>query len=452
MPTVVLGRDDFVGVVRNAVAGLGFAPDIAMVSFPISMFLAESDISPLKAGLDRFVDGLTTWTPQSAARTARLPMIAVEADEPLQLSDRFNRLFLNRKWGDGLPLVPPTRERVQWILQGTDVPPDTLIGKFLPRGGIVSMETAAVSLAMAGGRPEYLPVLVAALEAVFDPVIFHETWQATSCSTFPAIIVGGPIAQQIRLNSGFGLMGPDPNHPAGASIGRALRLLQQNVGGALPGIGSMAVFGGMRYTNAVFAEDEAGLPTDWKPFNEEYLGFERGANTVAVAVVSGASNILRRGKGKETLERETLDGLYRISSYMRAINANSYTAHPEGTPGVLLITRPVANQMSALGWSKDRIRQFLWDNTKIPLREMEQAGALQWARGYGQEASLNQDPWPITAKPGNLAIVVAGGTHTTHAYWMQTAFVPRVAKARIVLPSRWNELLRQASEDVGGDA
>ena len=83
------------------------------------------------------------------------------------------------------------------------------------------------------------------------------------------IIVNGPIAKEIRLNSGFGLLGPDPQHPAGASIGRALRLLQQNVGGALAGVGTMAIFGGMRYTNAVFPEDEDGFPEDWRTVSED---------------------------------------------------------------------------------------------------------------------------------------------------------------------------------------
>ena len=78
------------------------------------------------------------------------------------------------------------------------------------------------------------------------------------------------------------------------------------------------------------------------------------------------------------------------------------------------------------------------------MAELERAGAPQWIRGYGQADSLRHDPWPITAKPENLAIVVAGGTHTTHAYWMQSAFVPRVAKAQIRLPAEWDALLREA--------
>ena len=110
---------------------------------------------------------------------------------------------------------------------------------------------------MAGGRPEYLPVLVAAVEAFLDPESGSEQLQAASGSAFP----GGDRQRADRpgrsgSTAGFGCLGPDPQHPAGASIGRALRLMQQNVGGALPGVGTMANYGGLRYTNVVFAEDE----------------------------------------------------------------------------------------------------------------------------------------------------------------------------------------------------
>ena len=118
-----------------------------------------------------------------------------------------------------------------------------------PRGGVTTVETCAIALAMAGGRAEYLPVLIAAVEAFLQPDVNAEQLQAASGGAYPVVIVNGPIAKQIRLNSGFGCLGPDPQRPAGASIGRALRLIQQNVGGALPGIGAMANYGSMRYTN-----------------------------------------------------------------------------------------------------------------------------------------------------------------------------------------------------------
>ncbi len=192
-------------------------------------------------------------------------MIRVEGASVEDAFARANHLMLANRWGDGLPLWPPTRERVDWILTGAAQPRRQRLGTFPPRGGVTTIESCAIALAMAGGRPEYLPVLVAAVEAFLDPESGSETLQAASGSAFPVVIVNGPIGAQIRLNAGFGCLGPDPQRPAGASIGRALRLLQQNLGGALPGIGTMANYGGLRYTNVVFAEDEASLPAGWAP-------------------------------------------------------------------------------------------------------------------------------------------------------------------------------------------
>jgi hypothetical protein len=340
---------------------------------------------------------------------------------------------------------------VSWILRGTDVRRDTLVGKFMPRGGIVTTETLAVALAMAGGRPEYLPVLHAAVRAILDPVLEHEGWQATSSSTFPVVVVNGPMAREIRLNAGFGLLGPDPQHPAGASIGRAIRLLQQNLGGALPGTGTMAMFGAMRYTNAVFAEDEEGLPSGWEPFNADYMGYAKGVNSVAVNVASGADNIIRRGIGTETLEFEARASLYRIATYMKSHNANSIAAHQAGTPGILLLSRTVANQLAAVGWTKRSIQEFLWEHSRIARSNLERSGLVAWMehRGAGQ---LEEDPWPITRAPENIAIVVAGGSHPTHAFWMQTSIAKKMTGAEIQLPSQWRELIAAGARELGYNA
>ena len=235
-------------------------------------------------------------------------------------------------WGDGLPLNAPTGARVDWILKGTDLPSDHVVGKVMPRGGIATVETIAVSLAMAGGRPEYLPVLIGAMSAILHPDMDHDKWQATSGSTYPVVIVNGPIAKQIRLNSGFGLLGPDPQHPAGASIGRAIRLLQQNAGGALPGVGTMAMFGGMRYTNAVFAEDEEGLPDGWVPVCTDKWGMPPGTNAVTVFVGTSATNILRRGVGKEEPDEEAVQSLRRVAGYLGNPNPHYAGGWAHGTP------------------------------------------------------------------------------------------------------------------------
>ena len=139
----------------NAVAGLGLAPDAAMVTFPIEMFLPGSDIGPVRARKQEFYDGLTRWRSALAGDGAgEAPMLRVEGTSVEDAFARVNHLMLANRWGDGLPLWPPTRERVDWILRGSAQPRGRKLGTFPPRGGVTTVESCAVALAMAGGRPE----------------------------------------------------------------------------------------------------------------------------------------------------------------------------------------------------------------------------------------------------------------------------------------------------------
>ena len=445
-------REDFVGVVRNAVAGLGFDADAPMVTFPIAPFLVGSDLGPIEDGCSRFVEGLTEWRPRADETGLRQPpKVAVQANGFEAAFDQINQRFLVNRWGDGLPVIPPTDERVARILAGTDRDPRDVVGKVMPRGGIATVETVAVALAMAGGRPEYLPVLIGALEGLLHPGIEHDKIQATSGSTFPVVVVNGPVGEAIRLNSGFGLVGPDPQHPAGGSIGRALRLIMQNVGGALPGVGTMAMFGGMRYTNAVFAEDEDGLPPGWSPLATTRFGFEPGVNAVTVYIATGASNIMRRGVGKEAPEEEGEQSLHRVAGYLGSPNPHYTHSWSRGTPGLLVMSRVVAGQLAGLGWDQERIRDFLWSRSRIPADTVRRTGLRQWieqAPDADTVASANADPWPITRSAEQLMVCVAGGHHPTHNFWMQ-AYAPEVACVPLELPASWERLIAAADDELG---
>ena len=443
-------RVEFIGVTKNAIAGFGFYPEVAMSIYPVNLFLVESDLTPIKQNIDQFVQGLTQWQPTyKEKKIVEPPNLKISGRNYEENFAALNRLFLKNMWSDGLPLLPPTPERVRWILRGTDLPPDFKIGKILPQGRIATVKTLAIALATAGGRPEYLPFLIAAIEGMIHPGLQHQGWQATSCSIFPAVVVNGPAAKQIRLNSGFGLMGPDSQHPAGGAIGRAMRLLQQNVGGAVPGIGTMAQYGGMRYTNAVFAEDEKGLPKGWQPLSVEYFGATRGENTVAVYPVSSATNILRRGSGKETAEEEAVGSLYRIAHFMEAPNANIYEGYEEGTPGILIMSSTIVHQLARLGWTKEKIKEFLWENSKVPVAKLKRAAMLLYMEGKGIDLKTMPDPFPITSKAKNIMIVIAGGHHPTHAYWMQAAQGPKTVSVKVKLPANWQQLLKEAEEELG---
>ena len=436
----------------NAVAGLGLAPDAAMVTFSIEMFLPGSDISPVETRKREFYDGLTRWRSAFAGDGAgQAPMITVEATSVEDALTQANHLMLAKRWGDGLPLWPPTRGRVDWILRGAAGPRHRRLGTFPPRGGITTIESCAVALAMAGGRPEYLPVLVAAVEAFFDPESGSETLQAASGSAFPVVIVNGPIGDEIRLNAGFGCLGPDPQRPAGASIGRALRLLQQNLGGALPGIGTMANYGGLRYTNVVFAEDEASLPAGWPPHGTERHGFAPGTSSISLAFANGATNIRRRGAKKETPEEDAFQGMHRMADFMRVPNMAGLSGYEHGTPGILMIPGVVAQTMAGLGWTKASMRDFLWEHSRIPAGELRRAGGPAWIEIDTSKVardSLALDPWPITARPDNFVIVVAGGGHPTNSYWLQ-GYSPGVVGRPIELPSSFATLLADADRDLG---
>jgi hypothetical protein len=349
-----------------------------------------------------------------------------------------------------LPIWPATKPRVDWILLGTELSRDRVLGKVLPRGATATIESCAIALAMAGGRPEYLPVLIAAVEAFLDPLSDSEHMQADSAGAFPVIIVNGPIAQQIRLNSTFGCLGPDPQRPAGGSIGRALRLMQQNLGGALPGVGAMAMWGAMRYTNVVFGEDEDNMPAGWLPHGTERHGFAPGSNSISLVFATGVTNIRRRGIS-ETPQDDALHGMHRMADYLRAPNLGCLIGYNDGTPGILMISPVVAKAMAAVGWTKRSMREFLWEHAKIPADELRRGGADSWIendRDPVVRESLKLDPWPHSARPENLILLVAGGGHPTNSYWME-GYSPHVIGRPITIPKTFARLLEQADRDIG---
>jgi hypothetical protein len=418
-----------------------------MVVFPLELFLPGSDLGAVSARKDEFYAGLTTWRSVSAqAAGAGSKLVSINASSELGALASANDFMLARQWGDGLPLWPATPERVDWILRGAALPRRHVLGKFPPRGAVTTVESAAIALAMAGGRPEYLPVLIAAVEAFLDPHSDADALQADSGSVFPVIIVNGPIATEIGINSGFGCLGPDPRHPAGGSIGRALRLMQQNLGGALPGTGAMAMFGAMRYTNAVFAEDEAGLPSGWLPHSVERHGFERGLNSVSLVFANGVSNIKRRSAIKETPEEDINQGMHRIADVLRGAQLGCLVGYEHGTPGILMIPQVVAQRMAEFGWSKSSIKAFLWEHSKVPASQLARSGSRAWIEIQAPQ-SLALDPWPIAARADNIVVVVAGGGHPTNAYWI-AGCCPHVIGRGIRVPESFGTLIDEAHADA----
>ena len=437
-------------------ASMGFPPEAPQCILPTSIFLERSDLGTIDEKMDEIINRLTKWEPKTKNKgTTALPKIPIDGKDYPEAVDNMNLLFQRNGWSDTLPMLPPTEERIDRLLTGTDLPRDVVLGKILPRGGIATVELIATIAAMAGCRPEYMPVLIAVMTAILNPEFAHWGINATTNSCYPVVIVNGPVAKQIRLNSGYGCLGPDPAHPAGGLIGRTIRLLMLIVGGAMPGSRSMSIFGGpARYTGIVFAEDEDGLPQDWEPLNVE-RGFARGSNVVTVGVVTSTVNL--SGGGTATTEEEAFKNLYKSACHIRVPSSvyflNSGPKWPDRPPGYLLLPGKGAQGLSMLGWSKGKVKTFLWEHSKVPWFDIKNARSPKEIAEHINACDgllKENESWPITSKPENIMIIVAGGAQSGHWYWMQGYYQPpRPMSVEIGLPTGWGKLMEKAEEQLG---
>src|SRR5262245_59283759 len=206
------------------------------------------------------------------AELLKVPGSSIEADDDF---DAVNALVAERGWGDGLPIVPPTAARVAAMLAWCDRPWHDPIAKMAPRYGEATPLRLAANAVMAGCKPEYFPLYLLAIEAMCEEPMNLYGVQATTHPCAPLVIVNGPVAGELHVNSGHNAFGPGAS--ANATIGRAIRLALLNIGGATPGLADMATFGAPSKYSYLVAENEAASP--WEP-----LHVERGLPAEASAV------------------------------------------------------------------------------------------------------------------------------------------------------------------------
>ena len=419
------------------------------------MFVADSDLSPINENIDKIIYGLTKWEPKRKTKgITAAQKITVKGKDYEDALSKMHYMFLRYMWSDGLPLFPPTEDRVNWILRGTDLSRDTVVARILPGGRIASVESLAISLAMTAGRPEYLPVLIAAIEAFTEPEFRHDWMNATTGSVYPGVIVNGPMAKQIRLNSGYSFLGPNPNFPAGGPIGRALRIVFMDVGGAIPGIGSLSISGVNRYTNMVFAEDEDSLPSGWNPLSVD-RGFPKGENVVTVVPACDYQHVMGANVSTEESLRTVLGTYGRVMGYPNT-GMGRCGVDEKKMSGMVLLPRRTASGFAELGWSKEDVRKGLWENSKISWSEIKSAYRDDYIKSVIEQAGdvfVEGKPWPISRTPEQIVIAIAGGDQSGHASYVRFGGASNyeVASKGIKLPAKekWDELLKEAEKEMG---
>jgi hypothetical protein len=392
VPSVVLGTDAFLSLAKATSAKHGLPHmSVALVPHPLGGIAADTARAKADAILDEVLRGLTTDPAAPPATSAAGPTLMEVPDD----LDAFQVWAMEQEWSDGLPVLPPTEARVAKILGARAA--DELIATLMPLDGRATLHAIAVGAALTGAGPEHLPVIVAAIRAVAKPEFNLNAIQCTTHPCTPLLIVNGPIAARLGVAGGPNALGN--GHRANAVIGRAVRLVLQNVGGARPGREDRATLGHPGKFTYCVAENEAQSP--WEPLHVE-RGFGRDESTVTVCGSEPPHNVNDHGSSTGETLMAAIAGT--------AATTGSNNIYLAGDPLVILGPEHAAT-IAASGWSKADFKRRFWEAARVPLKKFSADNIARFTlthperfEGAGPETLL-----PFASRPEDVMVIVAGG-------------------------------------------
>jgi len=318
--------------------------------------------------------------------------------------EEVNRFFYRNGWTDGLAIAPPTEKAVAEMISGTDLPADHVVAKIIPRLGKATIEKIAVNAVMAGALPTHMPVLIAAVQAMMDPRSRFDTFEVSTGSWAPFLILNGPIRNDIHVNSSSGAL--SPGDIANAAIGRAVGLIVKNIGGARKGIEDMGVIGNPGKYSLVLGEYEEESP--WEPLHVE-RGFKKEDSTVTMFLPNTYI---------QTIPRDT-----NAKGFLE-----TYASLNPGSMSCIVVVPTHAKVLSNEGWTKKRVKEYVLKNSVSPYPPVQ----------GGQGTPIP----PTTPGLDDLMIIVAGGPGAwigllRSAGGWENSFVTK----KIILPRNWDKLV-----------
>jgi len=392
VPSVVLGTDAFLSLAKATSAKHGLPHmAVALVPHPLGGVAPDTARAKADAILDEVLSGLTKDPAPPASRAAAGATL-VESPEDL---DAFQVWAMEQEWSDGLPVLPPTEARVAKILGRRTG--DETVSTLAPLDGRATLHAIAVNAALAGAGPEHLPVIIAAIRAVARPEFNLNAIQCTTHPCTPLVIVNGPIAVRLGVAGGPNALGN--GHRANAVIGRAVRLILQNGGGARPGREDRATLGHPGKFTYCLAENEAQSP--WEPLHVE-RGFDRNESTVTVCGSEGPHNVNDHG----SMSGETLMAAIAGTAATTGSN-NIYLA---GDPLVILGPEH-AQTIASSGWSKADFKRRFWEAARVPLKRFSADNVARFMTIHPErfESSGPDTLLPFASRPEDVMVIVAGG-------------------------------------------
>jgi hypothetical protein len=383
-PGVFVVGDNAIHTAKMSARDAGM-PTLRIVSLPsIDYYPNRLTVAGLKqvvkTNINAIVDALTkTLTPEEKT-PALIPekenpaTIEITADSYGSVLEKFNQVYLDKHWGDGLPLIPPTEEAVKRMLTGTSRSPDEVIGKVPFRNGIATIKKIAINAVMAGAKPEYLPIIIAAIECLTTENSFSHMMSSEGGFTL-AIMITGPIGKEISMNCSVGLLGH--GWQANNTIGRAIRLCITNFGYLWPGEIDMALLGRPSpHTFYTFAENIEQSP--WESFNEG-LGYRPKESCVTLSTVGGTGGMSIKIYGGGVVEpwdvKQVLQNLVKEVASDRAI----FAAYKLGVANpfahfrkhIMVIHPELAIMLKRIGYqTKQSLRDYIYESSKVPYEEL----------------------------------------------------------------------------------
>jgi hypothetical protein len=297
-------------------------------------------------------------------------------------------LFYQKGWTDGLPVIPPTKDRIESMLKMVGMAPDAVIGAIPERGRVFTAEVVAINAVMAGCLPEYFPVVVTAVSAICDSAFGLHGPTASTHGAAILMIVNGPVISGLGLNSGQSVFGP--GHRANATIGRAIRLLLINAGGS-PEFDRSTLGHPGKYTYCI-AENE---DTDWLPLHVQ-RGFDKSVSTVTVLAAEAPNQV----NNHTALKAENI--LLTLADRMTGLGTFNMGGQTEMA---VIICPEHYRTLNDQGWGKTRVQEFLFAHAVRPLSDLKRCGYIEKPIEKGDE----KIPVRAVQSPDDILLIVAGG-------------------------------------------
>jgi hypothetical protein len=367
---------------------------VSLVAHPIGGVDPAIVRDKAAAIVDEVLAGLTRDPAAPARLTSAVGVAVTESPDDL---DAFQDWAMDIGWSDGLPVLPPTVARVDRMVGARGSRRHEIIATLAPLDGAATLEAIAINAVLAGASPEHVPVIVAAVRAIADPAFNLNAIQTTTHPCTPLLIVNGSIAGRLGISGGPNALGN--GHRANAVIGRAVRLVMQNIGGARPGLEDRATLGHPGKFSYCLAENEAASP--WAPLHLE-RGFAAGTSTVTACGSEAPHNVNDHGS-------TTPEGML-LALAGTAATTGSNNVYLAGEPLVILGPEH-AHTLASSGWSKAELKRRLWELIRIRLDRFSAENLARFATidpaRFADQPPGAEVRWCLT--PDDLMVIVAGG-------------------------------------------